>query len=122
MFSSDLQAASLARQERCLDLARKWLSLCSAESCRSTVERFSELTDEQLANQRAARWHLDQAQGDENDFTWFERHGANKLMLAYAFGVARQRLIPASKQPLNLSEGDGYDRGRGTPAQDRTAK
>ncbi len=91
MFSSDLQAASLViAQERCLDLAHRWLSLCRANSCDLEIEKFAHLTDEQLADQCIARWGLDQAQGDDNDLSWFEEHDADKLMLARAFGIVRQ--------------------------------
>ncbi len=99
MFSYDLQAASLViPQERCLDLANRWLSLCSTNSCDVSAEKFSDLTDEQLADQCIARWGLDQAQGDDNDLTWFEEHDADRLMLVRAFGIMREWLH-ASKLP-----------------------
>ncbi len=99
MFSSDLQAASLIiAQERCLDLAHRWLSLCNATACGFEVEKFAHLTDEQLADQCIAKWGLDQAQGDDNDLTWFEEHDADRLMLVRAFEVVRQWLR-ASKLP-----------------------
>jgi hypothetical protein len=91
MFSSDLQTASLARsQERCLDLVRRWLSLYNADSCSFTIERFSDLTDEQLTDQCIARWGLDQVQGDDNNITWFEEHDADRFMLMRAFGIVRE--------------------------------
>ncbi len=93
MFSSDLQTASLViYQERCLDLVHRWLSLWRTNSCEFAIEKFAHLTDEQLADQCIARWGLDQAQGDDNDLTWFEEHDADRLMLVRAFGIVRQWL------------------------------
>lgn len=98
MFSSDLQKASLAiAQDRCLDLVRRWLSLCNPNSCDLAIEAFLGQTDEQLADQCIARWGLDQAQGDDNDLTWFEVHDADRMMLAQAFGIVREWLGASSK-------------------------
>ncbi len=74
---------------RCLDLAERWLTACSATTCVQMVDAFANFSDESLANMCISRWGLDQPQGDENDLTWFESHEATRDLLVWAFATYR---------------------------------
>jgi hypothetical protein len=52
-------------------------------------EAFANFSDERLADMRIARWGLDQAQGEENDLTWFESHETSRDVLMWAFATYR---------------------------------
>jgi hypothetical protein len=74
---------------RCLDLAERWLTTCSATVCVPLVESFANFSDERLADMCILRWGLDQPQGEENDLTWFEAHEASRGLLVSAFATFR---------------------------------
>ncbi len=80
-----------AAHERCYDLVRRWLIDCARGSCRWRTEVFDS-NDEQLADALISTWRLDQPQGDDNDFTWFEIHLADRTMLVEAFATVRVEL------------------------------
>ncbi len=82
---------------RCLDLAERWLSACSATACVPMIEAFANFSDEALADMCISRWGLDQPQGDDNDLTWFESHGASRDLLVWAF--AAQRAFATQDEP-----------------------
>ncbi len=74
---------------RCLDLADRWLTTCSATACVRWGDAFANFSDESLADMCISRWGLDQPQGDDNDLTWFESHGASRDLLVWAFATQR---------------------------------
>lgn len=74
---------------RCLDLAERWLTACSATVCVQMVDAFANFSDEALADMCISRWGLDQPQGEENDLTWFEAHEASRDLLIWAFATQR---------------------------------
>jgi hypothetical protein len=76
-------------QGRCSDIARRWLTTCSNGNCYYLVQALADFSDDQLADNCICRWGLDQPQGDDNDITWFEQHGANRQMLIEAFSAMR---------------------------------
>ncbi len=78
--------------ERCAYVVRRWLAGCSQHACYWRSEAYTECTDEQLADACIAAWGLDQPQGDENDVTWFEIHGADRSTLIQAFTLFRSLL------------------------------
>jgi hypothetical protein len=82
---------------RCLDLAERWLTACSATTCVPTVEAFANFSDERLADMCISRWGLDQPQGEANDLTWFESHEASRDVLVWAF--AAYRVFATQDQP-----------------------
>jgi hypothetical protein len=61
------------------------------------MEAFAHFSDESLADMCISRWGLDQTQGEENDLTWFESHGASRDVLIWAF--ATYRVFAAENQP-----------------------
>ncbi len=75
---------SAGPEDRCADLARRWLK----DSCRWRSEALA-FTDEQLADAVIGAWGLDQPQGDDNDVTWFDVHGADRDMAVDAFAALR---------------------------------
>ncbi len=83
------QDASAMACIRCLEIAERWLTTCSATICIRTVDAFAHFSDEALADLCILRWGLDQPQGDENDLTWFESHGACRDLLVWAFATQR---------------------------------
>lgn len=84
-------------RERCLDVAYRWLTVCSKVSCYSSTDALANLTDEELADRCIARWGLDLPQGDDNDLTWFESHDANRRNLIDAFEAIRAVFTLATK-------------------------
>jgi hypothetical protein len=74
---------------RCLDLAERWLTSCSAIACVPMVDAFANFSDEALADMCISRWGLEQSQGEENDLTWFESHEASRDVLVWAFAAYR---------------------------------
>ncbi len=74
---------------RCLELAERWLTACSATACVRMIDAFANFTDEALADLCISRWGLDQPQGEENDLTWFEAHEASRDFLVWAFAAFR---------------------------------
>jgi hypothetical protein len=74
---------------RCLDLAERWLTTCSATACVPMTESFANFSDEKLADMCIARWGLDQPQGEDNDLTWFEANEASRDLLVWAFATFR---------------------------------
>ncbi len=74
---------------RCLDLAERWLTACSATACVRMVDAFVNFSDEALADMCISRWGLDQPQGDDNDLTWFEVREASRALLVWAFATQR---------------------------------
>ncbi len=75
---------SAGPEDRCADLARRWLTTCARGSCRWQSEALA-FTDEQLADALIGAWGLDQPQGDDNGVTWFDVHAADREMLVDAF-------------------------------------
>lgn len=73
----------------CTDIARRWLTACGDGDCNYLVQALADFTDDQLADNCICRWGLDQPQGDDNDITWFEQHGANRQLLIDAFSAVR---------------------------------
>lgn len=86
--------ASVVACARCLDMARRWLTVCSKDSCRYMVDALESFPDEKLAELCISSWGLDQPQGDENDISWFEAHEADRDLLIWAF-TAQRALIRA---------------------------
>lgn len=84
----DLEASPMACI-RCLEIAERWLTVCSATTCVRMTEAFQNFSDEALADLCILRWGLDQPQGDDNDLTWFESHGACRGLLVWAFATQR---------------------------------
>jgi hypothetical protein len=82
---------------RCLDLAERWFTACSATACVRMSDAFANFSDESLADMCISRWGLDQPQGDDNDLTWFEAHEASRDLLVWAF--AAYRAFGAQNQP-----------------------
>lgn len=74
---------------RCLDLAQRWLTACSATVCVQMVDAFANFSDEALADMCISKWGLDQSQGEDNDLTWFEAHEASGDLLIWAFVTQR---------------------------------
>jgi hypothetical protein len=76
-------------RDRCLDVAYRWLTVCSKVSCYSSTEALANLTDEELADRCIAKWGLNLPQGEDNDLTWFEAHDADRPDLIDAFEAIR---------------------------------
>jgi hypothetical protein len=90
MIPGSHTSPSIVARERCLDLARRWLTVCSKDSCHLMLDALVAFPDEKLASMCILNWGLDQPQGDENDLSWFEAHGADRNLLIWAFSVERQ--------------------------------
>ncbi len=43
---------------RCLDIAERWLTACSATACVSMVDAFANFSDERLADMCISKWGL----------------------------------------------------------------
>jgi hypothetical protein len=92
-MTSDIhRSSSTVARQRCLDLAMRWLTACSKDSCRFMSEALDGYPDEELAAMCIESWGLDQPQGDENDLSWFEAHGADPDLLIWAFSEQREIL------------------------------
>jgi|APFre7841882630_1041343.scaffolds.fasta_scaffold90277_1 hypothetical protein len=76
-------------RERCLDIAYRWLTVCSDVSCYTSTEALANFTDEELADRCIAKWGLDLPQADDNDLTFFEAHNADRRNLIDAFAAVR---------------------------------
>ncbi len=86
------RAGFLCARDKCADIAERWLTACSDNSCGYGLDRLAQFTDEQLAEKCIFSWGLDQPQDDDNNITWFEANGANPVMLSQAFAELRGAL------------------------------
>jgi hypothetical protein len=75
--------------DRCVDLARRWLTACGQSGCYYAIQELRRFSDEELADKCISCWCLDEPQGDDNDITWFEQHEADRRMLIEAFTTVR---------------------------------
>ena len=81
--------ASVVACERRLDIARRWLTACSRDSCRFMVDALETFSDEKLADMCISSWGLEESQGDDNDISWFEAHSADRDLVIWAFAMQR---------------------------------
>lgn len=90
-------------KERCVAIARQWLTTCGKSSCEYMFGMLVEFTDEQLADRCIRFWGLDQSQGDENDITWFEANETDRDTLVTAFAEVRAWLASQIPDPGSAS-------------------
>jgi hypothetical protein len=96
-MASSSGTLSIVAFERCLDVAGRWLAACSKGSCNYMVDTLENFPDERLAEMCISSWGLDQPQGDDNDISWLEAHGADRDLLIWAF-AAQRALVRAERE------------------------